>query len=234
MLKYGAIEFFTEFRKNVQEDNIEDIDRILTLLISEESFTENESPNSTHSLSNSQMSNPLEDRFTLSKASIMEDTLNDRAFGTGSFGNGFPIQTPVPNTHHKESKKLADYKPKMTKVYDHPSITKFGLPKVEESKINAFDCLKDKSSGERTYIQLEKEKCELPYITLTESDENILMDLSVILQYSDARNFSSACRELDSHTLKDFPFETFLQRTDIVNTILDKLISTTDTVVFHN
>lgn len=116
-----------------------------------------------------------------------------------------------------------------------PKSSNYEPKKVEEVKsTNAFECLKNKKSGQRTYIELEKEHCELPHISLAETDENLIMDYGVKIRYGDSKNFSEASRELESYIMKDYPLEIFLQRTEILNATLDIMVSTIDLRVFHN
>lgn len=153
------------------------------------------------------------------------DSINDRDFGT-RYGSGIPRQQPKSDTifSFEETKKVKS--PQKIQEYSQRSEKK-------ERKFNAFECLQNKNS-KRCYIEIEKEHCELPYITLTESDENYLMDIGVKLRYGDSKSFAEASRELESHLLKDYPLETFLQRTEILNATLDIMVSTVDTTTFNN
>lgn len=71
--------------------------------------------------------------------------------------------------------------------------------------------------------QVLKEECELPLIQLSEQDEKILFDLSVSLKFGNPETIVRSCQMLQTKILHDFPPEVFLQRTDIVKSLLDLL-----------
>lgn len=71
--------------------------------------------------------------------------------------------------------------------------------------------------------QVLKEPCELPFIFLSEQDEKMLFDLSVSLKFGNAQTVFKSCSVLQTRYMQDFPPEVFLQRTDIVKTLLDLL-----------
>lgn len=124
------------------------------------------------------------------------------------------------------------------KAYIEETKQPFSIEKESRSsdKKKAFDpsqCLKNKTS-QRTYINLEKEHWELPYINLVQSDEDFITDWGVKVRYGDARSLAEISREIESHLVHDFPFETFLQRTEILNGTLDVMVVTTDQSVFLN
>jgi hypothetical protein len=115
----------------------------------------------------------------------------------------------------------------------NPKTSNYESKKSEDiHTLNAFECLK--KSGQRTYIELEKEHCELPHISFVETDENLILDYGVKIRYGDAKSFSEASRELESYIMKDFPLEAFLQKTEILNASLDIMVSTIDQRTFHN
>jgi hypothetical protein len=152
------------------------------------------------------------------------ESINDRDFNTQF---GARLTKPI-RTQFKPQEEV-----KITR--NQTNTSNYEPKKVEEvMTTNAFECLKNKKSGQRTYIELEKEHCELPHISLVETDENLLMDYGVKIRYGDAKNFSQASRELESYIMKDYPLETFLQRTEILNATLDIMVATIDLRVFHN
>lgn len=71
--------------------------------------------------------------------------------------------------------------------------------------------------------QILKETCELPFISLTDQDEKLLFDLSVAIKFGNPQTVYLSCSKLSSHLLHDFPPEVFLQRTDILKSLLDLL-----------
>ena len=156
------------------------------------------------------------------------ESINDRDLGTrlGSTFAKIPTQR-VPQYDNKETKlpvstsKVNKFEPKSTQ-------------KEENKAVNANEFIKNKKGGQRCYIELEKEHCELPYVSLVENDENYIMDCGVKLRYGDAKSFSEVARELESHLFKDYPLETYLQRTEILNATLDIMVSTIDINVFNN
>jgi len=54
------------------------------------------------------------------------------------------------------------------------------------------------------------------------------------LRYGDAKSFAEIARQLESHLMKDFPIETLLQRTEILNAILDVMVTTADQSIFQH
>jgi hypothetical protein len=148
------------------------------------------------------------------------DTINDRDFNT-KFGSSFlKPSKPSPKPYIEETKQPSSFKKEF---------------KSSEKKraFNPTQCLKNKSSH-RTYIELEKEHCELPYINLVQSDEDFITDCGVKVRYGDARSLAEISREMESHLMNDFPLETFLQRTEILNGTLDVMVATADQNVFFN
>ena len=54
------------------------------------------------------------------------------------------------------------------------------------------------------------------------------------MKYGDVKSHSEASRALESHLLKDFPFQVFLQRTELINGTMEMIVSTADNVIFKN
>ena len=166
-------------------------------------------------------------RFTKVKEreSFMQDTINDRNLDT-KFGMSFT------NSIYEPSKSSIKQKE------DFNDNKKFAedIPKLFEKKTKPtlLESMKTSQDTHRTFIQLEKKPWELPIISLTESDENYLMDWGVKLKYGDAKSFSEISRSLESHLFNDYPLETYLQRTEILDGALDVLVQTVDIRTFNN
>jgi len=221
-MKYGSKDFFLALRKDAWEEIIEDIDNLLKLLVNED-WEENSSicSNMSSFTADEYSENGIVTEETklnsIEKCQKFEDSLNDRDFG--KFSRKIPQPMKRNSENHRPKNYNREFKP---------------TEKIEEYKLNAFECLKNKRSGERTYIEIEKEHCELPYISLGESDENQIMDWGVKIRYGDSKSVSEVSRELESHLLKDYPLEVFLQRTEILNASLDIMVSTIDPSIFQN
>lgn len=177
----------------------------------------------------SESASEYEYRFVkTNKEQEFTDSINDRAIGT-IYGQSFKetqlrsnsVYTFGDTKQDTPTTKIRNYEPKPT-------------PKEEEKRLSVNECLKDKKNIQRSLIKLEKEHCELPYVSLIESDENFIMDAGVKLRYGDAKSFNEIARDLQSHSFKDYPLETFLQRTEILNATLDIMVSTIDISVFNN
>jgi hypothetical protein len=152
------------------------------------------------------------------------ESINDRDLNT-KFGAEITRSLRTPLKPQSES----------ISIRNKPKPSNYESKKSEDiHTLNAFECLKNKKSGQRTYIELEKEHCELPHISLVDTDENLILDYGVKIRYGDAKSFSEASRELESYIMKDFPLETFLQKTEILNATLDIMVSTIDQRTFHN
>ena len=54
------------------------------------------------------------------------------------------------------------------------------------------------------------------------------------MKYGDVKSHSEASRALESHLFKDFPFQVFLQRTELITGTLETIVSTADIVIFKN
>jgi hypothetical protein len=89
-------------------------------------------------------------------------------------------------------------------------------------------------NNKRWYVNLEKEKCELPHIKLAKDDENLISDLAVRMRYGDFKNHTEASRSLETHIFQDFPLEVFLQNTEIIENILEVIVQTVDQRIFNN
>ena len=71
--------------------------------------------------------------------------------------------------------------------------------------------------------QALKEPCELPLVSLTESDEKALFDLAVSLKFGKPQTIARSCQMFMQRYLFDFPPEVFLQRVDTFKALLDML-----------
>eukprot|EP01022_Parablepharisma_sp_SALTPOND_P015390 TRINITY_DN2169_c0_g1_i1.p2 TRINITY_DN2169_c0_g1~~TRINITY_DN2169_c0_g1_i1.p2 ORF type:complete len:707 (-),score=74.22 TRINITY_DN2169_c0_g1_i1:4568-6688(-) len=67
-----------------------------------------------------------------------------------------------------------------------------------------------------------KEPCEFPMITLSEAEEKVIFDTNVVIRYGDANAAVKACEQLGA-ILEDFPVECFLQRSDLLKTLMHRL-----------
>lgn len=155
--------------------------------------------------------------------SFMQDTFNDRKLDT-KFGMSFR------NSFHEPTKRLV----KGNEECPVKKITKAESLKITEKKVKPIELQRNNKETQRTFIQLEKKLWELPLVSLTESDENYLMDTGVKLKYGDAKSFSEISRSLEAHLFNDYPLETFLQRTEILDGALDILVQTVDMRTFNN
>lgn len=156
------------------------------------------------------------------------ESINDRDLGT-NFGSTF-VKIPT----QKVTQYANNETRKITASSKASKLEQKSTQKEESKAVNANEFIKNKKGGQRCYIELEKEHCELPYVSLTENDENFIMDCGVKLRYGDSKSFSEVARELEAHLFKDFPLETYLQRTEILNSTLDVMVSTIDINVFNN
>ena len=60
--------------------------------------------------------------------------------------------------------------------------------------------------------QVLREPCDLPLVKLSERDEQLLFDAAVRIRYGDYKTLAETCLDLESHMLRDFPLECFLQK----------------------
>lgn len=154
---------------------------------------------------------------------FMHDTINDRKLDT-KFGLTYN------NSFYEPAKPLA----KANEELSTKKIRKVESLKIPESKVKSAEATKNNKDFQRTFIQLEKKPWELPLVSLTESDDNYLMDTGVKLKYGDAKSFSEISRSLEAHLFNDYPLETYLQRTEILDGALDVLVQTVDMRTFNN
>ena len=228
--KYGSKDFFLAFRSQANEEIVQDVETLIKLLVNEENIEEDKENNSMMSNINDQYSESgiaTEDEYRFINTKNIqnfEGSINYRDFTT-QFGAGLA----------KNSQNSISFG-NQTKKFDKSSnFEEMKEPKEEkERKFNAFEWLQNKKSSQRSYIELEKEKWELPYVALVESDENYIMDWGVRIKFGDNRKILEASRELEVHLLKDFPLEVFLQRTDILNAALEMMVETIDLGSFHS
>ena len=66
-----------------------------------------------------------------------------------------------------------------------------------------------------------REPCDLPLVKLSERDEQLIFDVAVRIRYGDYKTLAETCLDLESHLLRDFPLECFLQKPDVLKALLD-------------
>jgi len=162
-----------ELRKNAKDDQITKIDDLLTSLFHEVDEEDKENSSIASNTDSQWDANSERSQITMEnvgRKSQFEDTLNDRDFNNKFGLSSFSRQAKPTNTPQLRNYEEVKRQPKISE--------NMPLRKNDEKKtaFNPTECLQNKKNCQRTYIELEKEHCELPYITLSDKDEDLLSD----------------------------------------------------------